>query len=67
MTGRSMCGQRLSALAVSPHQSYGVEPNMSEVTQTTIPCPFTYANGRCCSGVIWKAKGYGPKCPFEKG
>ena len=34
---------------------------MSDQEKSAIPCPFTYANGRCCSGVITRAKGYGPK------
>jgi hypothetical protein len=25
-----------------------------------IPCPFVYANGRCCSGTIYQARAYGP-------
>lgn len=28
--------------------------------ETAIPCPFVYANGRCCSGVVWQARAYGP-------
>jgi hypothetical protein len=25
-----------------------------------IPCPFVYANGRHCSGVVYKARAHGP-------
>jgi hypothetical protein len=34
---------------------------MSDVEQAAIPCPFTYANGRRCCGVIYRAIGYGPR------
>ena len=34
---------------------------MSDVEVTAIPCPFTYANGHRCSGVVYRAVGYGPK------
>jgi hypothetical protein len=27
---------------------------------TSIPCPFTYANGRACCGVVYRARAYGP-------
>jgi hypothetical protein len=27
---------------------------------TSIPCPFTYANGRHCCGTIYRARAYGP-------
>ena len=33
----------------------------TEVEATSIPCPFVCANGRCCTGVVYKARGYGPK------
>ncbi|HUB48365.1 MAG TPA: hypothetical protein VMB73_25595 [Acetobacteraceae bacterium] len=28
--------------------------------QTAIPCPFVYANGRTCCGVVRQARAYGP-------
>jgi hypothetical protein len=34
---------------------------MSDVEQTAIPCPFIYAKGRQCCGVIYRAVGYGPR------
>ncbi len=34
---------------------------MSEVERTPIPCPFTYAKGHRCPGIIYRAVGYGPK------
>lgn len=33
----------------------------AEDAGTAIPCPFVYANGRCCTGVVASARGYGPK------
>ena len=34
---------------------------MSDPENTPIPCPFTYASGRRCCGVIYRAVGYGPR------
>ena len=33
---------------------------MDSASETAIPCPFTYANGRRCCGVIYRARAYGP-------
>lgn len=30
------------------------------MSQPAIPCPFVYANGRHCAGVIRRARAYGP-------
>ena len=34
---------------------------VSEVEVKGIPCPFVYANGRCCTGFVSSARGYGPR------
>jgi hypothetical protein len=31
------------------------------MTREAIPCPFVYANGRKCSGVVYRARAYGPE------
>lgn len=34
---------------------------MSTHAESTIPCPFVYADGRACAGTIFRAVAYGPR------